>query len=254
MGDNSPADPARFCPPVIPTERGGETVYADGRPTGECIGALVEWLWRITPPGAPLVPILDVPHAPGPGCVPFIRERFPLEGRPPTWPRRARDEQLVALVPAGLKRPRRGQGSPRPRDGHDRWRMEAAYFRDLYAEDEEQVANRLDLSFDGDLNRGTRSRSARRYVGAGRKLLSGLGAWPWCLDASGQLGAQWWTERRYAVALAAWHFRAFADGLDELLRPVQWAAGDRPQWRVVDYKLAARLYGEQFPQLVERAA
>lgn len=225
VGDNFPADLACFCPPS-PSER---------------VGALPEWIWRITPPGAPLVPILNVAHAPGPGCVPCIRLTIAADVRPAPWPSRVRDEQIAARVPVGLNRPPRAEARRR-RAGHDRWGMEAAYFRDLLDDDEERVAERLDLAIDEDPLRGPRSRSARRYVTKGREILAGLGAWPWCLDERGQLEEDWWTTQRYAKALAAWHFNAFADGLDELVRPAQYAAGERPAWRVVDRDLATRLY------------
>lgn len=253
VGDNFPADPAYFCPPE-PRERGGE-ITADGEPTGERIGALVSWLGHITPPGAPLVPILNVPHAPGPGCVPLIARSLSLAGRPPAWPPRKRDAAIGAAVPVGLQRPRRAEGR-RKRGARPRWQMEAAYFRDLCGDDEDRLAGRLDLSADhgaDEHKRGPRARSVRRYIAAGRKQLSALGAWPWCMDEDGRLESRWWTRRRYAEALAEWHFMAFADALDEALRPVRHAAGERPTWRVVDYQLAARLYREQFPRLARVA-
>ena len=255
MGDNFPADPAHFCPPA-PSERGQQMADGEGDPTGERIGALVFWIWRITPFGAPLVPILHVPHAPGPGCVPFIAQSVSVAARPPAWPQGKRDETIRVAVPAGLKRPRREQAT-RPREGHARWRMEAAYFSDLWGEDEKQVADRLDLAVDAGADehkRAPRSRSARRYVGEGRRLLAALGAWPWCMDEHGRLESRWWSRQRYAEALARWHFDAFADAYDDLLRPVQYVAGARPAWRAVDYGAAVRLYREQFSELAARVA
>ena len=61
-----------------PLERIPEKLNLEGEPTGEPVGALVYWIWRITEPGAPLVPILNVPHAPGPGCMPLVAQSLSL--------------------------------------------------------------------------------------------------------------------------------------------------------------------------------
>lgn len=244
--DSFPADPARFCPPD-PRARGSELVDENLEPTGEHIGSLAEWLGRITPPGAPVVPILNVRELRGPGCVPLIREYVQAERRPAVWPRQKRDAEILQLVPVGIVRPARGE-APRPRDGLPRWYMEAAYFRDLWGKSEQEVAAGIEASCSEDFSRGREpdSRTARRWTGQGRQILADLGAWPWCLRSAGKLEPRWWRERRYAEVLAVWHFRVFEDALSDLLAPVQYAAGDRARWRRHNREAAADLYRAQF--------
>jgi hypothetical protein len=260
--ENNGVDSAYFFPPT-PTERG---IYgppdADGRPTGEPTPALPYWLWRLTIPGAPLVPILDVPHAPGPGCVPFLRGRVPLDLRPVGgqamaasrdgalalgWPRAQRDAEILALVPAGQHRWPRRDG-PRARAARPRWYAEAAYFRDLGAETEVEVAQRLDLG-DDTLRGEDGSRAARYWIAQGRERLAAIGAWPWCLSPAGRLPADWYREPRFAVALGAWHRESFVAMVGDSLRGVQYAAGDRSDTRYApgNHEAALQLYAAQFP-------
>jgi hypothetical protein len=51
------------------------------------------------------------------------------------------------------------------------------------------------------------SRGGYRYQVAGRKRLSRLGAWPWCLRDSGRLPPRWYSEEEFARALAIWHYQ-----------------------------------------------
>lgn len=245
--ENKGVDSAYFFPPT-PTEReAGRAVDGDGRPTGEPTPALPYWLWRLTIEGAPLVPILHVPHAPGPGVVPFLRLRVPLGARPVGWPRARRDAQILALVPAGQRRwPRKDR--PRARAGRPRWTTEAAYFRDLCGEPEVEVARRLDLA-DDTLRGEDGSRSARYSVAQGRRRLGAIGAWPWALAPAGKLPRDWWRDVRYAEALAAWHRESFVAMVGDALRPAQYAAGDRSDMRYApgNREAALRLYAEQFP-------
>ena len=105
-----------------------------------------------------------------------------------------------------------------------RWRLEAAVLSDLRGLTNLEIADLLDITDDSSRNGAGDSRSVRRYVGPGRKELAALGAWPWCLTG-GKPIANWWTDRRYAAALAQWHATASIDAVAEILRHVP-NAGD----------------------------
>jgi hypothetical protein len=245
--ENLGVDLARFFPPA-PGEREAERVVdGDGRPTGEPTPALPYWLWRLTIAGAPVVPILAVAHAPGPGCVPFLRWRAPLDRRPVGWPRAQRDAEILALVPAGHRRWPRRDG-PRASAARPRWYAEAAYFRDLCGETEVKIAQRLDLA-DDEARGEDGSRSARNWIAQGRQCLGVLGAWPWCLAPAGRLPPAWHREARFAEALAAWHRESFVAMVGDSLRGVQYAAGDRSDMRYApgNHETALQLYAAQFP-------
>ena len=51
------------------------------------------------------------------------------------------------------------------------------------------------------------SRGGYRRAAAGRRRLSRLGAWPWCLKDDGRLPPRWYCEERYATVLATWHYQ-----------------------------------------------
>ncbi|MGI8730827.1 MAG: hypothetical protein ACR2LK_12710 [Solirubrobacteraceae bacterium] len=248
MWVNLPVDPARFCPPD-PEARGSELLDENDRPCGEHIGALAEWLFRITPPGAPVVPILNVSELRGPGCAPFLRGRVPLDRRPVGWPRARRDAEILALVPPGTTRPQRGE-APWPQQSRRRWHMEQALFHDIWGEKIHKVAGRIEAATaDGWHGGRERSRTAERWISDGRAILSKLGAWPWCLSPAGRLPADWWREPRFAEELATWHRESFVAMVGDALRASQYAAGDRSDMRYApgNREAALQLYRQQFP-------
>ena len=173
------------------------------------------WLWLLTPVGAPVIEVLESPtHAPPhPGCV----------------PRLARHD---AEMPPGIPRL---PGRQAPQEGRPRWEVESAFRYDIQGWTQVQIADSLDFR-DHHLKvkgatvtqpKDDRSRSARRYVEAGRRTLAELGAWPWCLTREGALrrNTTWWTTEHYLIPLAVWHRNAFRDAIMDVLGTIEITTG-----------------------------
>ena len=198
-----------FCPPAQPSKE------------------FWEWLWHLTPAGAPVIEVLVSSHAPPhPGCVPRVSARPEAE------------------MPAGIHRL---PGRQAPREGKPRWEVESAFRRNIQGWTETQIADNLDLvdhlGPSSTSQEGDRPRSARRYVQAGRLTLAKLGAWPWCLTRDGAVwrDPRWWTTERYLRPLAAWHREAFIDSAMDALGTIEAAAGthsgsraSEDRWRTAD--------------------
>jgi len=110
-----------------------------------------------------------------------------------------------------------------------RWGIYAAMMRDLRGFSPQQLAKHFEFADVSTMaaEEGA-SRSARRYAAHGRRALAALGAWPWCLTApEGTLDSQWYSQDRYAEALAMWHHRAALEALEDVFLSVTVAAGDR---------------------------
>ena len=193
--------------------------------------ALMEWLWRLIPPGALVVPLLArIPE----GSKDYPLDRYSARGVPclpdaatPPLPSRDRNAQhaaLLELLPAAHQRELERQA---PRKGIPRWRIEAAFYRDLVDLSTLEIADALDLRDDASRNGENGSRSARRYATHGRIHLRTLGAWPWALstDKRALLPRGWHRDQRYAAALADWHHAAVTATLRDSLRTIEAATG-----------------------------
>lgn len=191
----------------------------------------MEWLWRLIPPGALVVPLLArLPD----GSKDYPLDRYSARGVPclpdaadpplPSRDRRAQHAALLDLLPAAHQRKPERQA---PREGIPRWALEAAFYRDLVDLSTLEIADALDLRDDASRNGGNGSRSARRYATAGRLQLRALGAWPWALstDKKALLPRGWHRDQRYAAALADWHHAAVTATLRDSLRTIEAATG-----------------------------
>lgn len=212
----------RFCPP------------AHRRPSWD----LARWLWLLTPPGAPVIPVLQGDRPPPhPGCVPYLGRHIP------EWPHKERNAALRAQLPG--EPIARKPGTHAPRSGKLRWEVEAAFRRDINGASEGEVAQRLELT-EGVDRQPEASRSARRYVSNGRRSLADIGAWPWCLAPNGRPVRNWWTQEHYLGPLARWHRLAFVRAANDLLGTVDMAVGSHDGERVsVDrWRAAEGLYAD----------
>jgi hypothetical protein len=193
--------------------------------------ALMEWLWRLIPPGALVVPLLArIPE----GSKDYPLDRYSARGVPclpdaadpplPQRDRRAQHAALLKLLPTVHQREPERQA---PRKGIPRWALEAAFYRDLVDLSTIEIADALDLRDDASRNGESGSRSARRYATDGRLQLRALGAWPWALstDKRALLPRGWHRDQRFAAALADWHHAAVTAALRDSLRSVEAAAG-----------------------------
>jgi hypothetical protein len=122
--------------------------------------------------------------------------------------------------------------------------MSAAFARDIHGMDTIGIAQTANLDDDfiyprntkkgkfvinGELRDkkvGSESRGGYRHAAAGRKPLSRLGAWPWCLTDSGRLPPQWYRKEEYATALATWHYRQTLATLAAIFRSTAATALD----------------------------
>ena len=85
------------------------------------------------------------------------------------------------------------------------------------------------------------SRGGYRRAAAGRRRLSRLGAWPWCLADDGPLPPRWYCKKRYATVLATWHYQQTLAALAATFRSFPSA--------VATFDAAAREYaGDQYRQ------
>jgi hypothetical protein len=217
--------------------------------------ALVQWLWMLTPPGASVIPIGDyVPH----GTKEYDLDAYAVKGVPclqlgaqPQMPgiRSSRQGEIRKRMPAAY---RREPGRHAPRAGVPKWQMEAAFYRDLVGLTTAKLADELDFRDDSTRAAENGSRSARRYVEAGRVALMELGAWPWALEPEngGRLPAGWHYDLRYAAALAGWHHRETCETIEDCLSAVESAAGSTERWRTaaaaeVAREAYQRMYAEQ---------
>lgn len=190
----------------------------------------VQWLWALIPPGAPVIPLgtatpaqdqaaeVDGYVTRGVPCLPFAADPKLSPIRP------VRVQQISERMP---EIHRRLPGRQAPRAGVRMWQLEAAFHRDLMGFTTTEIADAIELRDDSSRNAENGSRSARRYVQAGRKRLLDLGAWPWLLEPEthGRLPTDWYRDRRYAEALAHWHYAAVTATLRDCLRTVAHAAG-----------------------------
>lgn len=234
VADNLGVDWRTFCPPCGPSSD------------------LARWLWLLTPTSAPLVPVVveNAPQPPHPGYMPLL---YRLAQPPVTsWPHRKRDAEIAARLPAGVHRK---PGHQAPRAGKERWQMETAWHMDIHGQAQAEAAATLDLCDESYVGKAG-SRSVRRYRLAGRAILSRLGAWPWCLDEAGELEERWWETKRYAEALAAWHFDAFRNAVNDLLGTVELAAGRDLRWRTDANRLdhARQLYADWYADWYARTS
>jgi hypothetical protein len=193
--------------------------------------AMVEWLWRLIPPGALVVPIggkiadgtknyrLDRYDTRGVPCLPDAAD--------PPLPPRDRHAQHSALAERMPEAHQRDPGRHAPRTGVDKWSIEAAFYRDLVGLSTTQIGDDLDLRDDSSRDSGNGSRSARRYITRGRRQLVQLGAWPWALQprTNGRLPKGWHRGERFARALAEWHYLTTTATLRDCLRTTEAAAG-----------------------------
>lgn len=191
----------------------------------------MEWLWRLIPPGALVVPVLaKLPE----GSKDYPVDRYNTRGVPclpdaakpplPARDRRAQHAALLERLPAAHQRIPERQA---PRKGIPKWNLEAAFYADLVGLSTIEIADALDLRDDASRNAENGSRSARRYLTPARKRLVELGAWPWALstDKNGLLPRGWQRDQRYAAALGDWHYDAVTATLHDSLRTVEVAAG-----------------------------
>jgi hypothetical protein len=150
-------------------------------------------------------------------CLPFAAEPKLSPIRP------TRVQQINARMP---EIHRRLPGRQALRAGVRMWQLEAAFYRDLMGFTTAEIADAIELRDDSTRDGEGGSRSARRYVQAGRRRLLDLGAWPWLLEPEthGRLPANWHHDRRYAEALAHWHHAAVTATLRDCLRAVEHAA------------------------------
>jgi hypothetical protein len=212
---------------------------------------LVEWLWNLTPPGASVIPMgRRVPH----GTKAYDLDAYTVTGVPclrlgaqPRMPaiRSSRQVEIRKRMPASF---RREPGRHAPRAGIAKWQMEAAFYRDLVGMRTSELADVLDFRDDSTRAAENGSRSARRYVEAGRVALMELGAWPWALEPEdgGRLPAGWHRDLRYAGALAGWHHRETCETIEDCLSAVESAAGSRERWRT---EAAARMAEEAYQRM-----
>lgn len=188
----------------------------------------VQWLWALIPPGAPVIPLGLAPAAEDPAVVDGYVTRgvpcLPFAADPKLSPiRPVRVQQIGERMP---EIHRRLPGRQAPRAGVRMWQLEAAFHRDLMGLTTVEIADAMELRDISSRNDENGSRSARRYVQAGRKRLLDLGAWPWLLEPEthGRLPTDWHRDRRYAEALAHWHHAAVTAALRDCLRTVEHAA------------------------------
>lgn len=191
---------------------------------------LIDWLWNLIPPGAPVIPVgtaapdgmkdsrLDTFRPVGLPCI-RLAASPPIVGFREHW-----TEQIAERMPATYAR---APGRQAPRKGIKLWQMEAAVYRDLVGSGTAEIADVLDLRDDSTRGAENGSRSARRYVEAGRRQLVALGAWPWALQPldDGVLPRGWHRAEHFATALAHWHYYATRETLQDCLRRVERAAG-----------------------------
>ena len=213
---------------------------------------LTRWLWLMTPPAAPTVPVLEsAGRDDGPGHVPLLPLPHTTRFLEPSSP-----SMRLALVreamPEGIQRK---PGTRSPRAGSDRWRIEAAYRRDLHGMTEAEVGATLDLYDNDEESAGSsRCRRVRDYVVPGRALLAELGAWPWSLDDGGQLERRWWNVERYAAALLVWHEMSCMRAIEDAVRASRGLITS-PIWRSLDetWRPAHDLYRAQLEAALHAA-
>jgi hypothetical protein len=187
------------------------------------------------------------------GCAPLIAER----ARPPLdRQRRLLNPELSArMLPVTPHGPGRRTG-PAEKPMQE---MNIAFARDIYDIDTIAAAQVRGLEdyflYPRDTKTGTflingeprdkkvgsESRGGYRYTAAGRKLLSQLGAWPWCLSEDGRLPDKWYPQQDYAEALALWNYQQalalFASAIRSTPRASQPPRADRVE---LDAKALAR--------------
>jgi hypothetical protein len=217
--------PVRY--PYFPAPEGLDwRTFRGPKPSPE----FVQWLWALIPPGAPVIPLgtgprdgeqaatVDAYITRGVPCLPFAADPKLSPIRP------TRAQQISERMPEVR---RRLPGRQAPRAGMRMWQLEAAFHRDLMGFTTAEIADAIELRDISSRNEENGSRSARRYVQAGRKRLVDLGAWPWLLEPEthGRLPTDWYTQQRYAEALAHWHHAAVTATLRDCLRTVEHAAG-----------------------------
>lgn len=247
MDSNGPVKLPYFPPPV------GVDVRTFCAP--EPSWTLVQWLWMLIPPGASVVPMGGkVPHGTrGYNVAGYTVKGVPclaLGARPRMSANRSsRQAEVRERMPAAY---RREPGRHAPRAGVPQWQMEAALYRDLVGMRTSELADVLDFRDDSTRAAENGSRSARRYVEAGRVALMELGAWPWALEPQngGRLPAGWHHDLRYASALAGWHHRETCQTLADCLSTVETAAGSSERWSTAAASRIAReayqrMYAEQ---------
>jgi hypothetical protein len=213
---------------------------------------LTRWLWLMTPPGAPTVPVLEsTGRDDGPGHVPLLWTAQTAD----LWQMdsRARIDAVRSRLPQGVARE---PGTHRPRAGRGRWAIEAAYLRDVWGHSEAEIGERLEL-YDTDEAKtagSDRCRQARTYVSSGRRTLASLGAWPWALDDEGRLERQWWTIERYAAALLVWHELSCVQAIEDALRATRGLITP-PMWRSLadTWRPAHDLYRVQLAAALDAA-
>ncbi len=142
------------------------------------------------------------------GCAPLIAEHArPSLPRQRALLRRALEERMPPVIA-------RQPGRQAPLKGKPMWEMNVAFACDIHGMDTIGIAVALGLDDYHELVAGKRkidnmggSRGGRRYIESGRRRLSCLGAWPWCLRDDGELPPRWYCEEEYATAFATWHYQ-----------------------------------------------
>lgn len=193
-------DPNRFCAP-----------YEPGRD-------LATWLASLVPAHSDVVRVALQPEGNWNsfGCAPLIAWRaFP----PLPRQRRLLNRELSARMPPVIARDPNRQA---PRKGTPMREMNVTFALDIYDMDTTDAAQAFGLEdyfiytkagaflINGqprDKKLGSESRGGYRHQAAGRKRLSRLGAWPWCLKHDGHLPPRWYGEEECATVLATWHYQ-----------------------------------------------
>ncbi len=224
------AQPSAKLGPTLDPENSAKTLAL---PSGD----LGDYLRQITPEGAPAMQFalwgfdgryplpLTAPHTPCPEWLRWeLQNRIDAGG-----PLEHKDiERLIELLAPGRARP-----DWLPAYTSSAWPVEdrqtptgrrctlaryiaAAVAYDLGAHDLGEVSVKVLGLRDHDQRRNSGPPKAVEYRRYGRRLLAGLGAWPWAHAPRGKLLKRWRTDVTFLVPLQVWHERAL-----EEYRPVQ---------------------------------
>jgi hypothetical protein len=136
-----------------------------------------------------------------------------------------RQEQLRGEVEAAAPGHHRQEGTHAPRVGSNAWSIEAARNYDLRGKSYIEITKGLEYH-DWEFAHPRRSKGAERRVRDGRRVLQGLGAWPWALAANGVLPARWWEQERFTRALTFWWRDAMLNCLQDVFRTAEIASSD----------------------------
>jgi hypothetical protein len=187
------------------------------------------WLMDLTPPEAEVVPIMGPIGVDGRWPTECLRPfGAPLitEFADPPLPRR-RDARRIAVAERMPAPHARQPGRQAPRSGIPMWTMNTAFVTDIYGLNSLEAMRALELRDYSTVDAEGGSRSARRYAEQGRRALSKIGAWPWCLTPDGRLPERWYRDSSYAYVLARWHYQQSLAVLAAAFHAVECAAGGR---------------------------